>query len=222
MLDYAQARRTMVDCQLRTFDVVDLTVLSVMDQVPRERFVSPGHESFAYSDQAILVSGEVATAEPRYMLSPMVFARLVQALDIEEGEKALDLACGLGYSSLVLSRLGARVFGLESSPELAAAAQGRFAGLGGDAVFRSGPLDRGSPEDAPFDAILINGSIEERPDALLSQLAEGGRLACVQASDDASQAMLYVRARDNYGRRPLFDAQAPGLSAFRRPPAFVF
>src|SRR3954447_16013014 len=85
MLDFAQARRMMVDCQLRTFDVNDLAVLSAMDDVPRERFVPEGREAFAYIDKAIPVSDDADALERRAMLAPMVLARLIQALGLERG-----------------------------------------------------------------------------------------------------------------------------------------
>ena len=122
MQDFALARRMMVDGQVRTFDVHALPVLAAMDAVPRERFVAAGRESLAYSDQDVPVSDGITGAERRFMLKPMVLGRLLQALDVRRGEKALDVACGLGYTSAVLAELGADVVGLEESADLAAAA----------------------------------------------------------------------------------------------------
>ena len=102
MLDFAQARRTMVDSQLRTFDVNELRLLDAMDETPRERFVPRHLEGIAYIDQDLPLSdGE----DCRYILSPMVQARLIQALAIDPGAKVLDVACGLGYSSASPDRL---------------------------------------------------------------------------------------------------------------------
>ena len=222
MLDYAQARRTMVDCQLRTFDVVDIALLSAMDQVPRERFVPPGREDLAYSDQPIVVSDGVLTAEPRAMLSPMVAARLIQSLAVAPGSRVLDVACGLGYSAAIMARLGGQVVALDTSEDLVAAARSRLSGEPTILEIRAGPLAEGVQERAPYDSILINGLVEQRPEALLDQLAESGRLACVQKVGSASRAMLYVRSGDAFGSRPLFEAQAAALAEFRTPAAFVF
>ena len=101
MQDFALSRRAMVDCQVRTFDVHDLPVLAAMEAVPRERFVSPGRESLAYLDQDTPVFDGIAGAERRFMLKPMVIGRLLQGLEVERGEKALDVACGLGYASAI-------------------------------------------------------------------------------------------------------------------------
>ncbi|HST93252.1 MAG TPA: protein-L-isoaspartate O-methyltransferase, partial [Microvirga sp.] len=184
----------MVDSQLRTFDVNDIPLLDAMDSVPRERFVLPGREELAYIDQDIPVSNG---AERRYMLSPMVMARMVQSLAIEPGEKVLDVACGRGYSSAVMAELGARVTALESDEALAASALECLGDVGVRGVsVRTGPLDQGCSEHAPYDAILVNGAVELRPEQLLRQLAEGGRLICVKGRGRAARATLYVRSGD--------------------------
>ena len=118
MLDYAQARRLMVDCQLRTFDVNDNAVLDAFDSVPREHFVPAGREAFAYIDQTLRI--ETADAEPRFVPAPMLLARMIQALELKPGTRALDVAGGYGYGAAVMARLGARVTAVESVPALAA------------------------------------------------------------------------------------------------------
>jgi protein-L-isoaspartate(D-aspartate) O-methyltransferase len=220
MVDFAQARRTMVDSQLRTFDVNDVPLLDAMENIPRERFVLPGQENLAYIDQNIPVS---EGAERRFMLSPMVLARMIQALEISPAMKALDIAGGLGYSSAVLAELGAEVVAVESDEAMAAAARERLAGMGAQKVkVVAGSLDQGAPDHAPFDAILINGSVDVDPETLLGQLAEGGRLVCIQGRGRSAKAMLHVRAGNAFGRRSLFDAAAPTLPAFQSEPGFVF
>ena len=223
MLDFAQARRMMVDGQLRTFDVNDLPLLAAVDDIPRERFVPDDRVAFAYIDQDIPVSDGLDVPERRFMLVPMVLARLIQALDIKKSDKILDVACGLGYSSAILARLGASVVALEASEALAEAASARLGQCGIDNVRTvAGPLDRGFPEAAPYNAILINGAVEVKPQGLLEQLAEGGRLACIEGRGRAARAKLYVRSGDAFGARSLFDAAAPALMAFRAEPGFVF
>jgi protein-L-isoaspartate(D-aspartate) O-methyltransferase len=220
MVDFTQARRMMVDCQLRTFDVNDIPLLDAMDDVPRERFVLPGREELAYIDQDVLV-GE--GAEQRFMLSPMVLARMIQSLDVEAGDKVLDVACGRGYSSAVLVRLGASVTALESDPALADTARHCLseAGIEGVSV-ETGPVELGWAERTPYDAVLVNGALELRPDHLLQQLSEGGRLVCIKGRGRAARATIYVRSGQTFGERTLFDAAAPLLSAFRLEPGFTF
>jgi protein-L-isoaspartate(D-aspartate) O-methyltransferase len=222
MLDFAQARRTMVDSQLRTFDITDRAVLAAMGEVPRERFVPSGREELAYIDQNICVWGSQGVADARFALSPMVLARMIQALQIEPGQRVLDVAAGLGYTSAVLARLGAKPTALESSDALVQAATERFASEAVGILVRQGPIDRGSPEDGLFDAILINGAVAQRPEALLRQLRDGGRLACLTGGDRAGKAVLFVRSGDAFGLRTLFDAAAPELPEFSPAPGFVF
>lgn len=220
MVDFSQARRMMVDSQLRTFDVSDIPLLDAMDSVPREKFVLPGREELAYIDQDILVSDG---ASRRYMLSPMNLGRMIQALAVEAGDKALDVACGRGYASAVLDKLGARVTALESDDALAEAARKSLAAAGAGAVeVVAGPLDQGFAKNAPYDVILVNGAVDLRPDALLQQLAEGGRLVCVKGRGRAARATLYVRSADAFGERALFDAAAPVLAPFVQEPGFTF
>ena len=223
MLDFAQARRAMVDCQLRTFDVFDIPVLAAMEAVPRERFVPPGRENLAYIDQDIPVSDGIEGAERRFMLKPMVLGRMVQALEIEPGEKALDVASGLGYAAAVLVRLGAKVVALESTEAAAEACRERLAAVGlEDVTTVSGPLEKGYPQAAPYAVIVVNGLLETRPQGLLDQLAEGGRLACIERRGKAGRAILYVRSGEAFGSRAIFDAGAPALPAFKAEPGFVF
>jgi protein-L-isoaspartate(D-aspartate) O-methyltransferase len=223
MGDFALSRRAMVDGQVRTFDVHDIPVLAAMDAVPRERFVPEGREGLAYVDQDVPVSDGNADGERRFMLKPMVVGRLLQGLALEKGDKALDVACGLGYSSALLARLGCAVTALESSATLAAAARERLASLGiaGVSVV-AGPLDEGHAEAAPYDVILVNGMIEQRPERLLGQLADGGRLGCIERRGRIGRAVIYVRSGDSFGSRAIFDAAAPVLPAFKAEPGFVF
>ncbi|MCG7394061.1 protein-L-isoaspartate O-methyltransferase [Microvirga sp. ACRRW] len=220
MVDFSQARRMMVDSQLRTFDVNDIPLLDAMDSVPREMFVLPGREELAYIDQDILISDG---ADRRYMLSPMNLGRMIQALEVDAGEKALDVACGRGYAAAVLSKLGAQVTALEVDGALAAEARKSLAAAGAGGVeVAVGSLDQGYSGHAPYDVILINGAVDARPEALLKQLAEGGRLVCVKGRGRAARATLYVRSGDAFGARTLFDAAAPVLAPFVQEPGFTF
>lgn len=216
MLDYAQARRLMVDCQLRTFDVNDVAVLDAFDTVPRERFVPPGRADFAYIDQTLTIDAEAN--ETRAMPAPMVLARMIQALKVRPGLRILDVAAGYGYGAAILRQLGAEVVALESSAALAEAARER---LGDGIEVIQAALD--APVKAgPFDAILVEGRVEVRPQTLLDQLRDDGRLVCVLGPHRNAKATLFVRAGDAFGSRALFDASLPGLKAFATEPGFAF
>jgi protein-L-isoaspartate(D-aspartate) O-methyltransferase len=219
MLDFARARRNMIDNQLRTFDVTDRAVLAAMGEVPRERFLPEGRAPFAYLDQSVNVA---EGGEPRWALQPMVLARIIQGLEVDAGAKVLDVGTGYGYAAEIFSTLGADVVALESEETLAEAARSRLSGSRRSVEVRIGPLAEGCPDRAPFDIILINGAVERRPDKLLAQLKDGGRLACLQRDGAAGHAVLYVRAGSGFGTRRLFDASAPLLPAFQVEPGFRF
>lgn len=212
MSDFAAARRHMVDGQVRTNDVTDLRIIGAMLDLPRERFVEP---KLAYLDL------DIPVAPGRRMLKPMVLAKLMQAANIDRSDRVLDVACATGYSSGVLAQLAGEVIGLESDAALAAEATRNLSGTPTVRIV-SGALAEGWPASAPYNVILVNGAVEVMPKALCDQLADGGRLVCVQGSGPASRAVLYLRSGPEVGMRPLFDAAAATLSDFVKPPAFVF
>ena len=217
MLDYAQARRMMVDCQLRTFDVNDNAVLDAFDSVPREAFVPANQKPFAYIDQPLRLGA--AGTDVRVTPAPMVLARMVQALKIQPGVTALDVGTGYGYAAAVMAQLGATVTALESIPDLASAAKERLAGK---ASVIEGPLRAGAKDQGPFDVILVNGRVETRPQSLLDQLKDDGRLVCVFGPDRGAKVTVFVRAGDAFGSRPLFDASLTVLADFVQETTFAF
>ncbi len=223
MIDFARVRRMMVDNQLRTYDITDLAVLAAMNDTPREVFVPDELKMLAYSDQPIVVA-RTKDDGTRALLPPMIFGRLVQNLGVETGDRALVVASGLGYEAVVLARLGARVTILESDPGIAESTRhvlAPFADSGIEIV--TGPLAEGHADGAPYDIILINGAISVRPEKLLDQLRDGGRLGTIVGDGSrTSRATLFVRSGAVSGSRALFDAAAPSLPAFENKPGFVF
>ncbi|MGA2795312.1 MAG: methyltransferase domain-containing protein, partial [Roseiarcus sp.] len=159
-------------------------------------------------------------ARDRLLLAPMTLARLIQAANVQPGEKALDVAGGSGYSAAVLANLGARVVALEADAGAIAAAR-RLLATEQSIGIVAGDLADGAA-DGPFDVILINGAFERSPEGLLRQLAEGGRLVGVDASYGAPKAILIEGVGGLTSRRILFDVTAPRLDAFRKAPSFAF
>lgn len=222
MIDFAQARRMMVEGQIRTQDVTDRSLLRAMLAVPREVFVPETKAAMAYLDCDVPVHADAAGRASRFLLEPAVLARLIQAAEIRATDRVLDVGCATGYSSAVLAALAAEVIALEEEPSLASAARTTLAKLGyGNVTVVTGPLVRGWPREGLYDVILVNGAIAITPDALLGQLAHGGRLVAVSAGA-APKAMIYRSFDGEVSGRPLFDAAAPLLPGFAAPAAFVF
>ncbi|RAI45661.1 protein-L-isoaspartate O-methyltransferase family protein [Rhodoplanes roseus] len=222
-MDFAAARRKMVDNQIRPNGVTDTRLLDALVAVPREHYVPAAKAAMAYMDGDLAVAPVAHGKADRCLLKPMVLARLIQALEIAETDRVLDLACGTGYSTAILARLAASVVGLEETPALAESAARLLASAGiGNVSVVSGPLEAGWPSGGPYDAILVNGTVDSVPRALLSQLAEGGRLVAIVGTKAPGEAILYRSVNREPSGIPVFDASAPVLPAFSKPPAFVF
>ena len=217
MVDYAQARRMMVDCQVRPSDVTDLRIIAAMQDIARERFVPEGRRSIAYLDADVPVSA----AGTRALMKAMVFSKLLQAAAIRETDRVLDVGCATGYSAAVLGRLAGSVVALEEDPALARAASDALGGAGNISVV-TGPLAAGWAQGGPYDVVLLEGSGEVIPDALTAQLKDGGRLLAIVGSGPLGKATTYRSSAGHVSSQPLFDATAPALPGFARPQAFVF
>jgi protein-L-isoaspartate(D-aspartate) O-methyltransferase len=215
MVDFAQARQTMVDCQVRPADVTDLRVIAALGEVARERFVPAASRAVAYLDRDVPLAGG------RALIKPMVFAKLLQTAGIAGTDRVLDVGCGTGYSSAVLARLAASVVALEEDATVAASAGEALAGTP-NVTCAKGPLSAGWPQGAPYDVILMQGATEVAPESLLAQLVDGGRLLAIVGSGPVGKATIYRAAGQNITAQPLFDAAAPLLPGFSKAPAFVF
>jgi len=220
MIDFAQARRTMVDGQVRVNDVTDAAVIAAMLEVPREKFVPEARAGLAYIDEDLCVQDAAGGKAARYLMEPMVLAKLLQALELSPESKVLDVGCATGYSAAVLGRIAGAVVALEEEPSLAATAGKLVRAANVEIV--TGKATAGWAAKAPYDAILIGGAVEEVPQALTEQLKDGGRLAAVIRKGSAPKAMLYVRTGGHVSARRLFDAAIPPLPGFETAETFVF
>lgn len=213
MDSFAELRRVMVDCQLRTYDVTDRAVLAAADRVPREAFVPAELSHLAYLDQAVPLSGT-----GRALMAPMVIARMIQVLDIESGEQVLEYGGGTGFGAALMAEMGARATLWE--PDVAAFAMAR------DSLLRAGAdqvtATEARPADAEFDAVLVSGACENAPEMLFDLVRKGGRLIAIEGLGRAARVKLYQKSDQTISGRPVFDAAAPALAEFRRAPSFVF
>ncbi len=217
-MDFKAARRRMVESQVRTNDVTDLRVQAALETVPREVFLPAGLREQAY------VERELPYAPGRAMMTARDFAKLIDAADPRPGDLCLDAVAGTGYSTAILARLVDMVVGVESDEALAAAAQENLTRLDvGNAAVITGDSAKGAPDQGPYDLIFVDGVIEVRPDALLAQLKDGGRLAAVERRGGVSRGVIYRRSGDAFASKEKFDATAktvlPGFAAAK---TFVF
>jgi len=218
MTDFTTARLNMVESQLRTNKVTDLPLIDAFETVPRELFVPEPLRGIAYIDEDVALGGG------RFVMEPRVLARLLQAAQPGPEDVALDLGCGSGYATAILSRLVATVVALEDDAALAAAANRTLGELEIDnAVVVEGRLTEGYPKQAPYNVILLGGAVSEVPAAIADQLAEGGRLVTVvSAGPGLGRATLMRRDGGLISSRVLYDAALPVLPGFEAEPGFVF
>ena len=221
MIDFATARRMMVDGQLRPNDVTDPRILGAMLEIARERFLPPAKTALAYLDFDIpILEGE---GRPRHMLKPMLLGKMLQVAAIRDTDSVLDVGCGTGYSSAVIAQLARTVVGLEEDKALVLRAKENLYALGVTSVsVETGPLTAGYAARAPYDVIFLQGATETEPQVLFPQLRDGGRLVCVRRDGALGTVVLYRRAGDDVSGWPAFDAMAGILPGFAAAPGFVF
>ncbi len=219
------ARFNMIEQQIRPWDVLDPEVLSLLAAVRREDFVPGPLQALAFVDtQVPLLPGQ--PDGPR-MLEPKVQARLLQELGVQAQDQVLEVGTGSGFMAALLARRGAQVHTLECVPELAARARENLARAGVHNVVvhevQAAAGAQGLPATAPFDVIMLSGSVAEVPQALLQQLRVGGRLAAVVGDEPIMRARLFRRTGETaWSQTDLFDTVAPRLLGFAEPARFRF
>jgi len=208
--DYAAARASMVDTQLRPEGVNFPPVVEAMAAVAREEFVAPEAMPLAYIDRTVPMGAG------RLMNGPVVLGKLLTEMTPLSGERALVVGCGTGYSVTVLRAMGLNVIGLESSPELASRARAN----GVDVV--EGPLEAGWEKGAPYELILVDGAIEHIPDAIVAQLTGHGRLGAALIDKGITRLVVGRRAGEGFGLHSMADSGAAALPGFSKPRTFTF
>jgi len=215
MPDFSARRTVMVDTQIRPSDVTKYSIIDAMLTVPRERFVPVSLREAAYTGE------NLALAPGRIVLDPRTFAKMLDALDIQSHELALDVGTGLGYSAAVLARLADAVIALEDT-SLHADAERLLAEVDVDnAVVVSGPLTAGAAKHGPYDVILIEGGVGEVPAALTDQLKDGGRIAALFMEGNLGVIRIGYRAEGVISWRPIFNASAPVIPGFETKRVFA-
>ena len=218
MTAYETARANMIDSQLRTNKVTEAAVLDAFARIRRELFVPAGMQAVAYVDDDLPVGGG------RFMMAPMVLARLLQEAVVRRTDATLVVGAGSGCEAAVLSLLARSVVAVEEDAGLARTARAALVEHGiGTVNVVEGPLSLGWRARAPYEVILFAGAVAAVPEEVLAQLAEGGRLlAVVKPGAGLGRATLILRIGGVSGRRVIFDAATPFLPGFLPNREFVF
>jgi len=208
----------MIEGQIKTNRVTDPYVLDAMAEVPREAFVPVAKKGVAYIDDAIEV------AKGRFMLEPMVLARMLEAAELSETDIVLDIGCNTGYSTAILAKIASTVVGLDSDAELVEQATRNLSVVGIDnAVVVTGDLAEGVVKQAPFNVIIFNGAVDEVPDSIKNQLADGGRLVAISAGKSTMATVsVYTRNNEIFSKRDILEAGVATLPGFEAKKGFSF
>ncbi len=217
-MDIERARYNMIESQIRTWEVLDQTVLDTLFALKREEYVPAQYRPLAFVDMEIpLGPGEV-------MLSPKLEARLLQELTLRKTDRVLEIGTGSGYQTALLAALASHVYSVELHPELSAAAAGKLASHGiPNVTLEVGDGARGWSRHAPYDAILLTGSVPVLPDQLNAQLRPGGRLLAVVGDPPVMTARLVTRVGEGAcNETGLFETCIAPLRNAVQPERFVF
>ncbi|MBL4620446.1 MAG: protein-L-isoaspartate O-methyltransferase [Marinicaulis sp.] len=217
-MDYTIARRHMVDSQVRPNDVTNHQLIAAMETTPREHFLPAELRDQAYIER------EIEYAPGRTLLRARDFAKLMNAADPQPGDLVLNVICGSGYSTAILAQLTEMVVSLDRDERIVAMAQENLTSLGVNnaAVITGDPVE-GAADQGPFDLILICGAIEQRPEKLLSQLKDEGRLATIFRNNGVSRGVIYRRTGEAVSCTEIFDAATRAvLQGFEDKPGFKF
>ncbi|AFX99349.1 protein-L-isoaspartate family protein [Candidatus Endolissoclinum faulkneri L2] len=216
---FAIARMNMVTSQIQTNKVTNKDLISIFYSIPRELFVPKSMQSIAYVDKALEIG------DGRYMLEPMLLARLLQASLPKSNDVVLDIACGTGYSTAIISKLVSCVIGVDDMQDMVDAGNFNLQTMTiENARIINSPLSLGYNEQAPYDIIVIGGGVQTVSQSLLDKLSNKGRLVTVEYTlpSGPGLAVLYEKIRSRIGRRVLFNASTPLLSEFCTKTRFVF
>lgn len=215
MTDFVTRRRMMVDTQVRPSDVTKFPIIDAMLRIPREIFVPDGKQEAAYAGR------NVRLGDGRVVLEPRTLSKMLDAINIDDDDLVLDIGTGMGYSSAVIARIAEAVVAVEDDESLAAEAQGLLAEYGDNVVLHSGPLAEGAPEHGPYDAIVIEGGVEELPETIIDQIKEGGRIVCLFMEGALGTVRVGWKIDGAITWRFAFNATAPVMPGFEKKTAFA-
>ena len=192
MTDFVAEREAMVERQLRRRGICETPILDAFLAVPREAFVDAGHAHLAYGDHPLPIEARQTISQP------YIVALMIQAAGVKTGDTVLEIGAGSGYAAAVIGRIAARVIAIERQHELVDIARNRLRRLGHDNVkIVEGDGTKGWRDEAPYDAILAPASGSHVPEALIAQLAPGGRLVMPIGDPGRVQELVKVTKQED-------------------------
>lgn len=216
MPDFSELRTAMVDCQVRPSDVTKFPIIDAMLSVPREEYVPSSLRDIAYT------GGDLDLGQGRVVLDPRVFAKMLESLAVGPRDLVLEIGAGLGYGTAVLAHMAEAVIAVESDEVMAKDAENNLADQSVDnAYVVNAPLHEAAQKHGPYDAILVNGGVQNVPDAILDQLKDGGRIAAIFMSGPQGHFRIGVKSAGKTTWRTVFDATCPVLDGFDLKPVFA-
>lgn len=217
MPDFAARRTMMVDTQVRPSDVTKFPIIEAMLAVPREVFVPDTKREAAYMGENMVLGDGI------FLLEPRTLAKMLDALDIQGDELVLDIGSGFGYSAAVIAQMAEAVVAVDSDEQRATEAQSLLSEAGADnVIMHVGPLADGAAEHGPYDVITVQGGVEDVPSALLDQLKDGGRIACLFMEGALGMMRVGYKIDGQINWRFTFNAGAPVLAGFEKVASFAF
>jgi protein-L-isoaspartate(D-aspartate) O-methyltransferase len=217
-MNIEQARFNMVEQQIRPWEVLDQRVLDLIGRVPRELFVPEAYRQLAFADTGLPIG------HGQQMLPPKLQAKALQSLDVQPSDRVLEVGTGTGYLTALLAKLAHHVYSVELFEALSAYARQALAGLRvSNVTLELGDAAAGWERHAPYDVIVVTGSLPRLPASLREQLSQGGRLFAVVGDAPAMEALLITRvAQDQWLETSLFETEIPPLVNAPEPPRFIF
>lgn len=216
MTDFETLRTMMVDTQVRPSDVTKFPIIQAMLTVARENFVPAAQREAAY------VGEHVALGQGRVTLDPRVLAKMLDVLNIQNDELVLYIGTGLGYSSAVIARMAQAVIAVEQDEALAADAATALSESGADnVVVEVATLAAGAAQHGPYDAVILQGAVEQIPAEILGQVKEGGRICAIFLDGPLGIARIGYKLNGDITWRLAFNATAPVLPGFEADRAFA-
>ncbi len=217
-MDLSLLRKNMVDCQLKPNKIINLNLINAFLNVPREIFVNKKNINQCYLDV------NVDLTKNRFLLNPMVSARLIQSLNISKDDTVLTLGSGVGYNSVILSYLCNTVIGIENIKSFHDFSVDVLIKLEvNNVVFIKSKIENGYSDQQPYDCIFIEGGVNYISNEILNQLSENGRLVAVEIKEShVGKAILYQRHGKEFVKKFLFDAHVPLFEDFKEKQKFNF